>query len=260
MTAGVWGRRGTGHWLAGTAVAALLLTSAACQGLFREYEYEEEIYLKVDGSATVVVNTSLPALSTLRGARSFDTGDGVDRDAVRDFFESPVSHVSRVSRPWTRYGRRFVQVRVDTADIRTLGKAPAFAWSTYAFRPRGETVTFVQVMGAPVAASASAAAPVAWQGTEVVAIRLHVPAKIQFHNAPSKKVERGNIVSWEQPLKDRLAGQPITVEVRMERESILAWTLTIFGSAAAAAAILFVVVIWWVRRKGRPEPARNAPA
>ena len=250
MTAGLLGARGR-QWLAGTAVA-LLLASTGCQGLFREYQYEEEIYLKVDGSATVVVNTSLAALTALRGARSFDTGDGVDRDGVRAFFESPVGHVTRVSRPWTRYGRRFIQVRVYTDDIRTLGKAPAFAWSAYAFTPRGETVTFVQAMGAP---APLAAAPVAWQGSEIVAIRLHVPAKIQFHNAPSKTVDRGNIVSWEQPLTERLAGQPIKVEVRMERESILAWTLTIFGSAAAAAAVLFIVVIWWVRRKGRPEAA-----
>jgi hypothetical protein len=254
MTAGFRGTRGACRWLAGTAVVTLLLTSAGCQGLFREYEYEEEIYLKVDGSATVVVNTSLAALTALRGAKSFDRGDeGVDRDGVRSFFESPVSQVTRVSRPWQRYGRRFVQVRVETTDIRTLSRSPAFAWSAYGFTPHGDTVTFVQAMGAPVAAAA--AAPAVWQGSEIVAIRLHVPAKIQFHNAPSKRVERGNIVSWEQPLKDRLAGQPIRVEVRMERESILKWTLTIFGSAAAAAALLFAWVIWWVRRKGHPEAA-----
>jgi hypothetical protein len=250
MTAGCWGTRGACRWLAGTAVAALVVASIGCQGLFREYEYEEEIYLKVDGSATVVVNTSLAALSALRGARSFDRGeDGVDRDGIRGFFASSVGQVTRVSQPWQRYGRRFVQVRVETADIRTLGRSPAFSWSTYGFTPHGDTVTFVQAMGAPAASSGAPAA--VWQGDEIVAIRLHVPAKIQFHNAPSKKVERGNIVSWEQPLRDRLAGQPIRVEVRMERESILKWTLTIFGSAAAAAALLFVVVIWWVRRKGR---------
>src|SRR5689334_6174467 len=121
MTAGWWGACARRR-LAGTLLTALVLASAGCQGLFREYEYEEELYLKVDGSATVVVNASLPALTALRGARNFDTGDGVDRDAVSAFFESPVSHVTRVSRPWTRYGWRFVQVRVETADIRTLGK------------------------------------------------------------------------------------------------------------------------------------------
>jgi len=43
--------------------------------------------------------------------------------------------------------------------------------------------------------------------------------------------------------------------VRMERNSILAWTLTIFGASAVAAVILFVLVIWWVRRKGRESAA-----
>ena len=235
-------------------MVTIALVSAACgTGLFgREYEYEEEIYLKVDGSATVVVNTSLAALSALRGAPSFDDGDaGVDRDAVRRFFQSPVTEVTRVSRPWERHGRKFVQVRVSTSDIRTLGRATPFAWSAYAFTPRGETVTFVQTMGASVLPNATGP----WQGGELVAIRLHVPAKIQFHNAPSKEVDRGNILSWEQPLKDRLAGQPLRVEVRMERSSILAWTLTIFGGAAAAAAVLFVVVIWWIKRKGRESAA-----
>jgi hypothetical protein len=235
-------------------LGTVVLAGAACgTGLFgREYEYEEEVYLKVDGSATVVVNTSLAALSALRGAPSFDDGDaGVDRDAVRRFFQSPVSEVTRVSRPWQRHGRKFVQVRVSTADIKTLSRSTPFAWSTYAFTPRGETVTFVQAMGPSVLPNATGP----WQGGELVAIRLHVPAKIQFHNAPSKLVERGNILSWEQPLKDRLAGQPLRAEVRMERSSILAWTLTIFGGAAAAAAVLFVVVIWWIKKKGRQEAA-----
>lgn len=236
-------------------LSALPLAGAACGGggfFGREYEYEEEIYLKVDGSATVVVNTSLVALSALRGAPSFDAGAaGVDRDAVRRFFQSPVSEVTRVSRPWERHGRKFVQVRVTTDDIRSLSRSMPFAWSTYAFAPRGDTVTFVQAIGPAVLPNATGP----WQGGELVAVRLHVPAKIQFHNAPSKQVERGNIVSWEQSLKDRLAGQPLRVEVRMERNSILAWTLTIFGASAAAAAILFVLVIWWVRRKGRPETA-----
>jgi hypothetical protein len=249
MTVGLGVAR-TRRWITGVAALALVVSGAACQGLFREYEYEEEIYLKVDGSATVVVNTSLAALSALRGAPRFDQGDDVDRDGVRAFFQSPVSNVTRVSRPWTRYGRRFIQVRVYTDDIRTLGRAPAFAWSAYGFTPRGETITFVQKLGAP---AAPAGPPTAWQGNEIVAIRLHVPAKIQYHNAPSKKVERGNIVSWEQPLKDRLAGVPLHVEVRMERESILKWTLTIFGASAAAAATLFILVVWWVRRKGRSE-------
>ena len=130
---GVGRRAGVRRFVAGTVLGALVLAVSACGsgGLFgREYEYEEEIYLKVDGSATVVVNASLAALSALRGAPSFDDGDaGVDRDAVRRFFQSPVTEVARVSRPWERHGRKFVQVRVATADIRSLSKSVPFAWS-----------------------------------------------------------------------------------------------------------------------------------
>ena len=70
MTVGV-GRATAWRRFVGRAVlGALALAAAACgSDLFgREYEYEEEIYLKVDGSATVVVNASLAALSALRGA------------------------------------------------------------------------------------------------------------------------------------------------------------------------------------------------
>ena len=45
-------------------LAALAFTGAGCSRgeLFRQYEYEEEIYLALDGSATVYVNTSVAAL------------------------------------------------------------------------------------------------------------------------------------------------------------------------------------------------------
>jgi hypothetical protein len=258
MTGGV--RRGTRRaTAAATLLGALALAVAACGGggLFgREYEYEEEIYLKVDGSATVVVNSSLAALSALRGAPSFDDGSGgVDREAVRRFFASPVTEVGRVSKPWERHGRKFVQVRVFTEDIRTLSKSVPFAWSTYAFAERGETVTFVQAIGPSTLPNA--AGP--WQGNEVVAVRLHVPAKIQFHNAPSKTVERGNIVVWEQPLADRLAGKPLSIEARMDTESILYRTLWLFGVMIVVVVTLFAGLLWWIVRKGRTHtPAAAA--
>ena len=49
------------------AVSALLLLSAcSVNPLSRKYEYEEEIS-RLDGSATVYVNASVPALVALRG-------------------------------------------------------------------------------------------------------------------------------------------------------------------------------------------------
>src|SRR6266705_1514697 len=80
-------------------VCAAALVSTACSsgggGLFRQYEYEEEMYLSLDGTATVYVNTSLAALDALRGA-SFDTSPAapIDREKLREMYTTPVTHVA----------------------------------------------------------------------------------------------------------------------------------------------------------------------
>ena len=62
------------------ALALIAVTTAACGGggLFRPYEYEEDVYLSLDGTATIYVNASLAALNALRGT-SFDTKPGARR-------------------------------------------------------------------------------------------------------------------------------------------------------------------------------------
>src|SRR5579872_4488644 len=114
-------------------LAALAMMSAACGGtaLFRQYEYEEEVFLSLDGTATVYVNSSIAALNALRGT-SFDARPSarVDRDAIRAYYSSPNTHVTRVSQS-RRSNRIFVHVRLDVDDIRKLNQAAPFAWSHY---------------------------------------------------------------------------------------------------------------------------------
>jgi hypothetical protein len=235
---------------------AIVVLSVACsgRGLTRQYEYEEEIFLKIDGSADIVINASLPALAALRGLPvATDPGVRFDRDGLRAAYESKGIDVKRISRPWRRKGRRFAQVRLEVPDIRRLGEAAPFAWARYAFDRRDGVFVYRQELGAPPAAATLPEA--GWDGSELVSFRIHVPSKIQFHNAPSKQVERGNILTWEQPFTDRLAGVPIAMEVRMETESILVKTLTVFGVAVAAALLLLAAIVWWVVRQGRARPA-----
>jgi hypothetical protein len=71
-------------------------------------------------------------------------------------------------------------------------------------------------------------------------------------------VQRGNILEWEQLLTDRLRGVPLTLELRMEEESILLRTLWLFGATLATVALLFGAVIWWIRRAGGAERAGGA--
>ena len=266
------------------AVVALLTTTSACggAGFFRQYEYEEEMYLSLDGSATMYVNTSIAALNALRGT-SFDVDPAArfDREVYRRYFSSTDAHVTRVSSS-RRSGRRFVHVRIDVDDVRRLGEAEPFAWSTYRFERDGDHFRYEQTIDGIARPQSSHSeeksradetpprsdekrsvsappAAVGWTGNELVAFRLHLPSKIDFHNT-GREVGRGNILVWEQPLTDRLRGTPLALEARMQTQSILYRTLWLFGFTFVAVAIAFVAVIWWVVRRGRPQGHRAETA
>lgn len=258
--------RGVYHWGVGSVVRAVALVvlaswSASCGGitlLSREYEYEEEIYLDTDRSASIVVNASIASLVALRGLPLDAAPDAeVDRDRIRALYDSPVSRVTRVSRPWRRLGRAFVQVRVETDDITTLSSVAPFAWSTYAVEasPGGTqgqaSLTYRQRLAAAATSSDGVGSAANWTGDEIVAVRLHLPSKVAYHNAPTRRIERGNILSWEQPLRRRLDGEPIEIEVRMDERSILYRTLGIFGATLLAAIVLLASAAYWVKQKGR---------
>ena len=229
--------------------------AAACSsssGLFRQYEYEEEMYLSLDGSATIYVNSSMAALNALRST-SFDARESarVDREAVRRYFTTPATRVGRVTTS-RRRGRQYVHVRVETDDITRLAEAAPFAWSSYSLSRTGETVTYKQVVaGAPP--SRPPETSVEWAGDELVAFRVHIPSVVEYHNAGAENLRRGNIVVYEQSLKDRQLGQPLDIEIRMEPRSILYSTLILFASMFAAVAVLFGLVIWRVVRAGQKK-------
>jgi hypothetical protein len=245
-------RISAGAVLLATALTAL---TAACGGggLFRQYEYEEELYLSLDGSATLYVNSSIAALNALRGtAFDADPSVRVDLEAARAYYTTPVTRVSRATAS-RRSNRRYLHLRIEIDDVRRLSEAAPFAWSSYRLGRRGagdeEVVVFAQQVGA------SAGRPL--QGTgltgdELTAFRVHVPSEIVYHNAGPENLRRGNILVWEQPLADRLRGAPLTLEARMEPRSILYRTLLLFAATMAAVAVTFAVLLWWVVRRKPP--------
>jgi hypothetical protein len=243
------------RWLA--VLLALAVAGTGCRGLIKpEYEYEEELYLGLDGSATLYVNASVPALVALRGADlEVDPRARFDRGRVRAVFEGPNV---RVSTPTSsrRNGRRFVHVRVDAVRLADLQALAPFAWSAYGFARRGDVIEFRQVVGA---AAGKTVGDVGWTGDEIVAFRMHLPSRIPYHNS-KETVQRGNILEWEQPLRARLEGTPLEIEAHLETESILWRTLLLFASTIVAAALAFAVVLWWIARKGRSsEMAESRP-
>jgi hypothetical protein len=170
-------------------------------------------------------------------------------------YASSVSSVARVSRPWSRSGRRYIQIRVETHDIRRLSEARPFDWSKYELASHGEDHVYRQTVG-PSAFKPGTLKNVGWNGSELVAFRLHLPSRILEHNSRDlatdepNSVQRGNILAWEQHLSDRLDGKPVSILVRLSSQSILYRTLWLFASAFAAAIAVLAALIWWTIRRG----------
>ena len=254
--------------------------ASACGGrgggpLGPAYEYEEDLKLRLDGSATLIVNASIPALVALRGlplntdlrARSDQL-----KEQLRALYSSDNTSVGRISN-WTRKGRRFVGIHITVNDVRRLSTLAPFSWATYELRHNGDQVTVRQRLSKP-ASALDALAATGLSGDELVAFRLHLPARIRFQNSrylekdASRPTARGNIVTWEQRLRERMLGKPIAyaedrtpdvMEVRMDSESILYRTLWLFGIAFLAALLVIAGLIWLTMRRGVVSNAPNAP-
>jgi hypothetical protein len=235
-------------WVPITVVAALALSACSGRLVKKQYEYEEEMYLALDGSATLNVNASVPALVALRGMDLNPSPRArFDRDRIRRFYEGPGVTVTALSSS-RRYGRRFVHVSIEVTDVRATERLTPFAWSSYKFAREGDLYEFKQSVGP---AAGKQLSDVGWDGTELVAFRMHLPSRITYHNAPSHRTERGNILEWEQTLADRIRGMPIDIDVQLETQSILARTLLLFAATAVAALATLGLVIWWIARKGQ---------
>jgi hypothetical protein len=241
------GARGVLCVLCGLCV--LLGSCGRTASVFRQYEYEEEVYLSLDGTATVYVHSSIAALNALRGT-GFNANPSArfDREPFRQYFATPVTRVTRVSSS-RRSGRRFVHVRLEVDDIRRLGEVAPLAWSTYRFSRDGELFVYRQSVGPAAGKDVGPGKDIGWTGRELTAFRLHLPSKIRWDNS-GHDIGRGNILAWEQPLTDRLRGARVDIEARMDPQSILYRTLWLFGATFVAVAMAFGAVIWWVIRRG----------
>lgn len=251
------------RWSAAALVVTLALAGACHNPFAREYEYEEQLYLSVDGSARVTIDASLVALVALRGlVIDVSPTARFDREQLRQWYETGGCRVIRIAQPWYRHGRRFTQIQLTTDDIRTLGTCVPLGWSRYTLQTLNDhELKYGQLVGA---AAGRDPGPVMWNGSELVAFKLHLPSKITFHNVrrladnSTGEAERGNILTWEQRLADRRAGTPVDIQVHMERESILYRTLWLFGGSFLSAVIVLIALIWWVRGKGKSALRKKA--
>lgn len=245
---------------AAAVACAIVVLNACTNPLGRQYEYEEQIYLSIDGKATVVIDASIPALVALHGL-PLDPSlrSPVDRDQVRRLFATAGCEDVRVGQPWIRRGRRFVQIRVATPDVNQLQSCGPLSWSSYRLTRVDQHLNYDQTVGP---AKAGDPGNVNWNGSEIVGFKLHLPSRIlhvkRLEDGANGEAGRGNILTWEQRLSDRIAGQPLSMSVRMDSASILFRTLSLFAGAFGAAVLMLAALIWLTIRRARRRARDHA--
>jgi hypothetical protein len=232
-------------------VACLVLLAAASRGCLT-YEYEHEIWLRVDGSGTVNV-TGRPALWTafkgLGDARDPDAT--ATPDAARALFERSGLRVRRVTLT-RRSGHPYLFVSADFDDVNALSKTRAFPDLALSLRREDGRLhlegRWSRPPGAPDLGDRDR--------DGLMAVRLHLPSKVYSHDNATDGVERGNIVGWRQEVARARDGAPLALGAEMDERSILLSTVVLFGTAIAFALVILVTSFWMVARRGRRALAR----
>ena len=231
-------------------LALTLLAAASLRGCVA-YEYEHEIWIRVDGSGTVNV-TGRPELWTAFKGIAVPGEEDDAREAARRVFEESGLRVRRVTIT-RRGGRPYLFVSADFDDVNRLAGTAAFPDLRLALRPDGERLRLEGTWTPPPAARGAPA------DDGQMAVRFHLPSKVYEHRNAMDGVERGNIVGWRQDVRAALAGGRLDFGALIDRRSILVSTIGLFATAIVLALAILGGVILWVRRRGAAATAVAGP-
>lgn len=218
------------------AAFLLLLAASACA----TYEYEEEVFLEVDGSGQIRMSGSTDAIAALHDLEEA----GVE--SAKALFEGEgVEILSALATE--REGRTFVHVEARFSDWEKLCRLPAFHERRCRLTKGADDLALDLSLPSPQAAAPETADPQA-----LLALRYHFPSTIRYHNAPGG-IERGNILSWKRTLREHFAGRPLDLEARFDRRTVLAATARVMGLALGLVAASITAALWVMVRKGRRQ-------
>jgi hypothetical protein len=225
---------------------AWTLASLACTS----YEYEEEIFLGVDGSGSLRVSGSTAILDALHV-------DPATISSMTSRFRGPGLVLDSV-RATEREGRRFIHVQGRFTAWNELCTNPAFADRECELQVSDDELALHLTLPAP-----SREAPEDVPPDARLALRFHFPSSVRFHNS-ERDIERGNIIGWERTVSEHF-GSPdlvpdLVVEARFEKRSVLASTLMVLGTATGIVIASVGLALWLMVRKGRRQLASEAAA
>ena len=231
-------------------LAAALLLVATFRGCVR-YEYEHEIWLKVDGSGSVRV-TGRPSLWTAFKGLPLDEKDpAAVKKAARELFERSGLEVTKVLLV-RRRGHRYLYVAADFRDVNRISYTPAFPDLRVGLRHEAGRLRLDGSWQRPLEATGGE------QDREGrIAVRFHLPSKVYGHRRAAFGVERGNILGWLQDTAAGLDGGRLEFGAEMDERSILSSTVMLFAFAVLLAVLLLALGLWAVVRRGKRDLARS---
>ena len=228
--------------LASTLLMSLL---ASCS----QYEYEEEVDLRVDGSGEFTIHATKDVFSSLHGVRRMDSDTEFLKE-LRTFYDSPVFEVVSVTRS-RRNARTFFHIRARFDDLGELSKQAGLAIRALRIG-RGEELSL----------KAHVEGKDKWKGVArlpdeaLVAFRFHFPSPVRYHNSTSG-LERGNIVRWETSVSELRRGVPLHLEARFDRRTVFSMTLILLAAAGALVILVISASLYFLTRLGRRQLAEQ---
>lgn len=228
----------------------LLLALRGCT----TYEFDHEFWLRVDGTGDVSVTGRPELWAEFKGLRSPAADTGAMGEEARRLFESAGLEVRRVT-VTRRGGHPYIFLSARFKDVNKLSGSPAFPdiLGLGMAREPGK-LRFYGKWQRPNAAAASAApAAAASNIAGLVAVRVHLPAKVFEHRNAVDGLERGNIVSWRETVAEGLQRQPLEFGFLIGDRSILLSTVGLFAGAIILGLGLLGLALYMTARRGRKK-------
>jgi hypothetical protein len=231
--------------------AALLLVTALRSCL--TYEYEHEVWLRVDGSGAINV-TGRPALWTAFKSLPLDASDpDAMKKAARELFERSGLRVKRVT-VTKRRGHLYLFVSAEFSDVNRISYTPAFPDLRLGLRREGGRLYLDGSWQRPLEALPGGEK----DRDGLMAVRFHLPSKVYGHRRAADGVERGNILCWRQEVAAALDEGRLEFGAEMDDRSILSSTVMLFVGAVVLAVVLLALALWALVRQGRKDLGRAA--
>jgi hypothetical protein len=217
------------------------------------YEYEHEIWLRVDGSGSLTVTGRLALWTAFKGLPLDQRDPAAMRKAARELFERSGLEVRRAN-VVRRRGHRYLYVTADFQDVNRISYTPAFPDLRIGLRHEDGRLVLDGSWQRPIESAEVDDAP----GEGLMAVRFHLPSKVYSHRRAAEGLERGNILSWRQPSQAALEGGRLEFGADMDERSILFSTVVLFAGAVVSAVLLLAFALWALVRRGRRDLAQSA--